>query len=218
MPIYNGIEFIDDSVQSIINQTYTDWELLIGINGYLENSEVYKIAKEYENINKNIHVYDFYNIKDKSNTLNRLVKYCKYNYIALLDVDDIWINNKLEIQTSVLGQFDVIGSKCVYFGDKNMEGIIPNIPNGVINKLNFNIKDYNPIINSSSIIKKELCCWNLRFNLEDYDLWIRLYKQDKIFYNFSDILVKHRIHPNSAFNSNGNNKQVINLLKYHNLV
>lgn len=48
MPIYNGIEFIEESVLSILNQTYDQWELLIGVNGYPENSDVYKIAKEYE--------------------------------------------------------------------------------------------------------------------------------------------------------------------------
>lgn len=45
MPIYNGVEFIDESVGSIISQTYTDWELLIGINGHPANSDVYQIAK-----------------------------------------------------------------------------------------------------------------------------------------------------------------------------
>lgn len=48
MPIYNGIEFIEESVSSILTQTYDQWELIIGINGHPENSDVYKIAKEYE--------------------------------------------------------------------------------------------------------------------------------------------------------------------------
>ena len=48
IPIYNGIEFIEESVSSVLNQTYEQWELLIGINGHPENSDIYKIAKEYE--------------------------------------------------------------------------------------------------------------------------------------------------------------------------
>jgi glycosyltransferase involved in cell wall biosynthesis len=48
IPIYNGIEFIEESVSSVLNQTYDQWELLIGINGHPENSNIYKIAKEYE--------------------------------------------------------------------------------------------------------------------------------------------------------------------------
>ena len=63
MPIYNGIEFINQSVPSILEQTYDKWELLIGINGHPENSEVFKIAKQYENIDSRIKVYDLLNIK-----------------------------------------------------------------------------------------------------------------------------------------------------------
>jgi len=47
IPIYNGIEFIDDSVISIWQQTYKEWELLIGINGHPPGSDVYKTASKY---------------------------------------------------------------------------------------------------------------------------------------------------------------------------
>ena len=61
IPIYNGIEFIHESVESVINQTYTDWELIIGINGHPQNSDIYKKAKEYENKSDKIKVFDFFN-------------------------------------------------------------------------------------------------------------------------------------------------------------
>ena len=48
IPVYNGIEFIDDSVGSVLNQTYTSWELIIGVNGHPENSEVYQRALHYK--------------------------------------------------------------------------------------------------------------------------------------------------------------------------
>ena len=67
IPIYNGIEFIEESVSSILRQNYDQWELLIGINGHPQNSEVYKIAKEYEKKSGKIRVFDFYEIKGKSN-------------------------------------------------------------------------------------------------------------------------------------------------------
>jgi hypothetical protein len=47
-------EFIDESVSSILNQTYDKWELIIAINGHIENSNVYKIAKEYEKKRKKV--------------------------------------------------------------------------------------------------------------------------------------------------------------------
>ena len=34
IPIYNGIEFIDESVSSVLNQVYKDWEIIIGVNGH----------------------------------------------------------------------------------------------------------------------------------------------------------------------------------------
>ena len=214
MPIYNGIEFIEDSVSSILSQTYKEWELLIAINGHPENSDVYKIAKEYEKRSGNIHVYDFYQIKGKSNTLNEMIPYCNYNYIALLDVDDIWHDEKLQTQSQLLNHFDVIGTKCVYFGDMN--DIVPDIPVGDIS--NFNFASVNPIINSSSIIRKDLCQWNRNWDgIEDYDLWLKLRNQNKRFFNFKDILVKHRIHNNSAFNAKGNNNNVESLLINHGL-
>lgn len=211
MPIYNGIEFINESVPSILEQTYDKWELLIGINGHPKNSEIYKTAKTFEDKSNKIKVFDFHNIKGKSNTLNELIKYCNYDYVALLDVDDVWHPAKLEAQSVWLGDYDVIGSNCVWIGDR--PGIVPKIPQHDFS--NFNFAEVNPIINSSVIIRKELCYWNEN-GVEDYDLWIRLRKQNKKFYNCSQILVKHRIHSLSAFNSGGkNNNKVPDLLKSH---
>ena len=213
MPIYNGIQFIDESVSSILTQTYDQWELIIGVNGHPENSDVYKIAKEYEKKGGGkIRVFDFYKIKGKSNTLNAMIHYCEYDHIALLDVDDIWHPQKLEIQSQYLDKYHVIGSKCVWFGDR--PGVIPSIPVGDISNFDFSI--VNPIINSSCIIIKDLCNWNHNWNgIEDYDLWLRLRKQNKKFYNCKEILVKHRIHTASAFNANGNDNKVDDLLVSH---
>ena len=213
MPIYNGIEFINQSVTSIIKQTFKNWELIIGINGHSENSQVYKLAKQYENIDSRIKVYDIYEIKGKSNSLNKMIEFSNYNFIALLDVDDIWHHEKLNIQRKFLNNYDVIGSNCIWFGD--IEGVIPKIP--IYDFSNFNFAKVNPIINSSSIIRKELCYWDEKSGIEDYDLWIRLRKLNKKFYNCPEILVKHRIHKQSAFNSKGNNDKVVPLLNSHGL-
>lgn len=215
MPIYNGIEFINESVPSILEQTYDKWELLIGVNGHSENSEVYKFAKAFEEKNNKIRVFDFYNIKGKSNTLNEMIKYCNYDYIALLDVDDMWYPQKLEVQSIWLNAYDVIGTNCIYFGGRT--GLVPPIPLNDFS--NFDFAKVNPIINSSVVVRKELCWWNPKIDgVEDYDLWIRIRNQNKRFYNCPQITVKHRVHNLSAFNSGGkNNMQVPNLLKSHGL-
>lgn len=211
IPIYNGIEFISDSVDSILDQTYTEWELLIGVNGHPKYSNVFKKAKEYENKSKKIRVFDFHDIKGKSNTLNKMLEFSNYKYIALLDVDDIWHPQKLEIQTKLfIHNYDVIGSRCIWFGDR--PGIIPTIPTGDISNYDFSL--VNPIINSTSIIKKELCHWNEN-GIEDYDLWLGLRRKNKRFFNCNEILLKHRIHSSSAFNGKGNNEKVDDLLIRH---
>ena len=209
LPIYNGITFIDESVSSIHFQTYKDWELIIGINGHPKESETYKIAKEYEKKDSRIKVLDLYTIKGKSNALNEMIKYCQYDWISLIDVDDKWLPNKLESQIPYMKKYDIIGTHCQYFGDRTCQ---PDIPLGYLK--NHNFTKVNPIINSSCLIKKELAYWNKEWDgVEDYDLWLTLWKQGKQFYNVESIQVMHRIHQESAFNAQGNHLKVDNLLK-----
>ena len=204
MPIYNGIEFIEESVSSILNQTYTQWELIIGINGHPPNSEVYQIAKKYEQADSRIKVYDLdATIRGKSAALNKMLKYCNYNWISLLDVDDKWLPTKLESQLAFMSDYDVIGTLCNYFGERSGS---PGIPTG--NITTFNFLNVNPVINSSCLLKKELCYWDKLCIVEDYDLWIRLWKGGKRFYNVESIQVLHRIHRASAFNAKGNHLSV----------
>ena len=212
IPVYNGIEYIDESVSCVISQTYDKWELIIGINGHIQNSPVFQQAKQYES--DKIKVIDMYTIKGKSAALNEMVKHCSYDYVAILDIDDIWHPEKLRVQIQYLQSYDVIGSNCIWFGDMN--DIIPQIPQLDISEFNF--KQVNPIINSSSIIRKDLCWWDedIHSGVEDYDLWIRLRLLRCKFYNCPEILVKHRIHQTSAFNSKGNHNAVPELLaKYY---
>lgn len=210
IPLYNGIEYLDESLKSIIDQTYKNWEIIIGINGKYNDTKfinkVYNIVNRYNN-NNNIKIINF-DIKGKSITLNKLILHSKYDYIAILDVDDIWINNKLELQIKYLDDYDVIGTKCEYFGDLN--NFQPNIPTGDLS--NFDFLTVNPIINSSVIIKKKYCYWDDNFEgLEDYNLWLSLYFKKIKFFNLDKILCYHRIHKNSAFNNTNNNN--LNLLK-----
>ena len=213
MPIYNGIEFIEESVSSVLKQTFTEWELIIGVNGHPPNSEIYKIAKTYEAKSNKIRVYDLIDIRGKSNALNHMLQYCNHDYIAILDVDDIWMDNKLQTQFIYCFVYDVIGSQCVYFG--SMDGISPRIPLNDISHIDFSL--CNPIINSSALIRKELCYWNsANDGVEDYELWLTLRKQGKRFYNCSDILVKHRIHQTSAFNTQNHDDKIKKLIdNYH---
>ena len=213
MPIYNGIEFIEESVTSILHQTFVEWELIIGINGHPENSKIYQTALKYSAKNK-IKVLDLFTFRGKAETLNEMVKYCKYDFVAILDVDDSWHPKKLEIQMPYCDAYDVIGTKCVYFGDVNLTGTIPNIPEGNFTT-DFDFLQFNPIINSSVIIRKKYAYWNPKwFGIEDYDLWLSLRVRKCRFYNCSRVAVKHRIHMESAFNAKGNSLGVPELIEF----
>jgi glycosyltransferase involved in cell wall biosynthesis len=202
MPIYNGIEFLEQSLLSIIKQTYKNWELIIGINSIPINSNVHLKAIEIcKNYNSQYDIFvNYYDTNGKPSTLNKMVKDAKFNFIALLDVDDLWISNKLEKQLHYLDIYDVIGTGCQYFGDTNHK---PILPYGDLRYFNF--FQFNPIINSSVILKKELAEWNENEFVEDYDLWLKLFKQNKKFYNIDEILVLHRIYSTSFFNNTNHN-------------
>ena len=206
MPIYNGYEYLDESLLSVINQTYKNWELIIGINGHKPDSDIIlKIKDTVNNLINNFHNDNLkkqikiiiYDTKGKPATLNKMINNANGDYIAILDVDDYWLSEKLEKQIPYLYNYDVIGTNCRYFGKFSH---CPNIPFGDLTNYDFIING-NPIINSSSLIRKELAKWNENERFDDYDLWLQLSLNKKKFYNISDILCMHRIYDNSSFNS-----------------
>lgn len=155
-----------------------------------------------------------YNTTNKADTLNNMMIDCNTNWIAILDVDDLWMNNKLEEQIKYIHKYDVIGTNCKYFGSMNHES--GNIEH-IINKETFDIYKYNPLINSSAVIHRIDAYWSNHFyGLDDYDLWIRLWKKNKTMYNLKNVLTQHRIHRNSHFNSSGK-QDVKGLINYHKL-
>lgn len=202
IPLYNGVEYLEESVNSVVNQTHNIWEIIIGINGHPQDSEIEKKAKEVRSkyTGKDIKVM-YFNTIGKPNTLNAMVENASYIYIAILDVDDKWLPTKLEKQIPYLFSYDIVGTKCKYFGDRNDS---PPIPVGDLTRSNFNFFVGNPIINSSAIIKRNDAKWNNVF-VDDYDMWLRLYCEKKTFYNIDEILCEHRIHKESAFNNKNNN-------------
>ena len=146
MPIYNGIEFINESLDSIKKQTYKEWELIIGVNGH---EKIQKYSKKQKIMKVIKFMYDLHEYKGKSKSLNHMLTLCKYNWISLLDVDDVWHSEKLEKQVPLMDVFDIIGTNCQYFGDSQ---VIPYLPFGIIT--DFDFTKVNPIINSSCLVKK----------------------------------------------------------------
>lgn len=210
IPLYNGIEFLQETLESIANQTCKDYEVIIGVNGHPPNSPTFQTAKQLSS--PKITVLDFPTFQGKAATLNALKEKAQADWIALCDADDLWMPDKLEIQKQCIAQFqefDVLGTQCEYFGELTGS---PSIPLGDISNEDF--WKANPLLNSSVVLRKHLANWNPANRiLEDYELWIRLRYQKKVkLLNIPYILMKHRIHKTSFFNTN-NAQAVPNLIK-----
>ena len=216
IPLYNGIEYLEESLSSIYQQTIKQFEVIIAINGHPLNSEIYlktleivgKLEKQYDIIKDKTKVIDMGLLKGrKSEALNNSIKQCECDYICMLDVDDIWEPDKLEHQLVMIPYYDIVGTSCIYFGD--LHGC-PRIPTCEIT--NFDFMLYNPIVNSSFMVKKSIfengLIWNEEnlVGLEDYEFWLdcRFIYQLKIF-NVPQFLVKHRVHNKSSFNNSNQN-------------
>lgn len=207
MPLYNGIEFLDESIPSIIAQTCTKWELLIGVNGHKGEDLKAIVAKIKSFKDKRIKII-LCSSKGKSKTLNTLTWHAKYEYVCVLDVDDRWLPEKLSRQLPLMNKYDVIGSDVEYFGNKTGT---PGLFLGKLSKTMFSYQ--NPIINSAVMIKKCDAWWDPAWEgLDDYNLWIELLKLGRTFYNIPEILVNHRLHDASFFN-NKNDAMAEKLLK-----
>lgn len=199
---YNGEKYIKKSINSVLNQTYKDFELLIGINGTTDNT------KDIINLfnDDRIKIFDFGDDKGKSKTLNKLLNLSKYDWVGIQDDDDVWVEDKLEKQITYTKNFDVIGTQIKYINSDDL------IIGGPTLKLIdeeikfFSFKGINQVANTSAIFKKndalEIKGWKEDIDgIEDFDFWLRLMRNNKKFVNLQDVLVNHRLHIESNFNT-----------------
>jgi hypothetical protein len=204
---YTLVSSIKSSIQSVINQTYQDWELKVI---FYNTTQVYNIfANTFQD--KRVEVKDYgEEFKTYIQTLLHVVNNDTiYNYIAILDVNDIWEPNKLEVQAAKLKEFpriDVVGtkSKCDTKPgtEPEHEDEILDIPtNGLYN---YNLFKVNPFINSSVVFKRDV----LRYmqepaQIEDVDpnkitqfyfnrLWLELALYDSVLYNINQVTLTHK--------------------------
>tara|TARA_Y100000992_G_scaffold107790_1_gene70191 strand:- start:1396 stop:2199 length:804 start_codon:yes stop_codon:yes gene_type:complete len=98
MNCHNGEKFLRQSIKSIKNQTYSNWELIFWDNKSTDHSK--KIIKTYSD--KRIKYFKSKNFLNLYNARNLAIKKAKGKYISFLDVDDLWKKNKLKKQVSYL--------------------------------------------------------------------------------------------------------------------
>lgn len=203
LPTYNGERYIRQSIESVLNQTFGEIEILVGFNGTNDKSK--EIIYEYKD--PRIKIFDYLDERGKAKTLNKLLKEANYDWIALQDDDDIWLPNKLEIQTKLIQKFDVIGTFINYINENNEHLGGPNLSIFDEQIKYRSLNGDNQIANSSAIFRKsdalEIGGWREDIEgIEDFDFWLRLIRLGRKFQNIPEFLVNHRLHSKSNFNTN----------------
>jgi glycosyltransferase involved in cell wall biosynthesis len=199
---YNGEKYIKNSIDSIINQTFTDWELLIGFNG--TNDLSIDIVNQYND--NRIKIFNYGDEKGKAKTLNKLLLETSRNWIALQDDDDIWLETKLEKQLRFIKDYDLIGTKISYIDEHGNYIGCPNLSTNHEDIIRLSLAGDNQIANTSAIFKKadaiKISGWDTTIDgIEDFDFWLRLIRLGKITINIPEKLVLHRLHDKSNFNT-----------------
>jgi glycosyltransferase involved in cell wall biosynthesis len=223
LPCYNGEKFISLAIDSILNQSFKDFELLIGFNGTTDNSK--DIVRRFGD--DRIKTFDYGDDKGKPKTLNKLLLEAKHDWIALQDDDDMWTLNKLQEQIKYLNDFDVIGTQIQYCDQYN--NFIKGSPSLKLNDSEikkFTINGNNQVANSSTLIRKSSIIkvggWDENLDaLEDFDLWIRLILTDCKFINLEEKMMIHRRHIKSNFNTMSvlqHNKIMFDILLKNNII
>ena len=198
MPAYNVEKYISDSINSVINQTYQNWELIVIDD--CSSDRTRDIVKKFTLKDNRIKsIFTKQNSGKPAIAKNYAYDIVTGDFIAFLDSDDLWLKDKLEKQIRVLNGSDF---KLCYAGgyliDENGNEIgsfLPKYDNGYIfKKMLFRYE----INNQSVLIKKDVF---ERFNEnitigEDYNLFMNIIFRHKVC-NIKEKLIKYRIHKKS---------------------
>lgn len=220
IPTYNSQEFIEETINSVLEQTYNDFEIIVVDDE--STDDTLKILNRLSENDNRIKYFQVSHSGRPSVPRNFGVKKAAGEYIAFLDADDLWINNKLQKQLHFFKnnpEHILVYSMSVTFGETNLFSpsfeVLPLLNKASITK-NELIQNGNSITCSSVLIKKEKFLEvggfdeDPKLQVEDYDLWIRLGELGKIGF-IPRILTYYRIH-SKQFSSDWQTKQ--NRVKY----
>jgi glycosyltransferase involved in cell wall biosynthesis len=196
MNCYNGEKYLAKSLQSVLNQTYRNWELIFFDNASTDKSKyIFNTFKDKR--------FKYFN-KKKINLYkarNLAISKTKGHFIAFIDVDDWWeINNLASRKSFFLNkEYAFSYSNCFYFFEKNKTKILftkQKLPNGYI----FNELSKNYLVNLSSMLIRKSFLYRLnyffnnRYNIiGDFDLILRL-SEKYLAHSINEPLVNIRYH------------------------
>ena len=182
IPLYNKESSILKTIQSVINQTYTDYELIVVNDGSTDNGT--KIVENYPDTR--------INLINKENggvcsARNRGIQEAKGEYIALLDADDLWDVKYLEEQVKMMNDFPDAAMWSINYAETRNGKIVRRVPTGLPDGYRGYVEHYFEMPErvsdlfhpSSTIVKKEVFdkvgLFDERIKYaEDSDLWFRI--------------------------------------------
>lgn len=197
MGIYNCSSTLSEAIDSIIAQTYTNWELIMCDDGSKDNT--YDVALSYKEKYPNKIIL----IKNEKNlglnkTLNRCLEYATGEYIARMDGDDVSVENRLFKEISFLEnnpEYAIVSSPMIYFDENGEWGESKAIENPT--NLDFVIG--TPFCHAPCMVRteayKEVNGYSTddrTLRAEDYNLWFRLYAMGYKGHNLQTPLYKMR--------------------------
>lgn len=197
MGIYNCEQYLSESIESIINQTYTNWELIMCDDG--SNDNTLKIAKQYsEKYPEKIYVLENEKNMGLNYTLNKCLDKATGYYIARQDGDDISLPYRFEKEIEFLKknqEYSIVSSNMIFFDEDGDWGQSNNY--GEVKKENF-IKG-SPICHAPCIIKTEALknvggytVEKKLLRVEDYHLWFKFFIKKYRCYSIKECLYKMR--------------------------
>jgi glycosyltransferase involved in cell wall biosynthesis len=222
IPSYNHGKFIRECIQSVLDQTYQDFEMIITDDGSSDDS-----VRQIENFkDPRIHLHTFQFNRGACAALNNCIRNASGEFIAFLSSDETWKPQKLMIQTAYLDNNPGIGAvfaKVFWVGDDS--ALLPPEAVSLYNVfeqenrtrfewLNFFFFEHNCLCHPGSLVRyrcyKEIGLFNERMaSLPDFDMWIRLcFKYD--IHILDQKLVNMRI---SAGNVNASGPNMPNIMR-----
>ncbi|MBM3400855.1 MAG: glycosyltransferase [Bacteroidetes bacterium] len=197
MSAYNADKYLLESVASILNQEYANFEFIIVNDGSVDNTSV--LLKQIKESDSRVRIIDQEN-KGLASSLNTAIQISKGEYIARMDADDIANSTRLSTQLEFLNRFkdiDILGSYVEAFGDSKVRvWTFPETKEDCDVALLF----LNPLAHPAVMFRRRIIddtgLYDLSFNYDqDYELWARASASHGIS-NINKVLLKYRIHGN----------------------
>jgi teichuronic acid biosynthesis glycosyltransferase TuaG len=196
---YNSEKFIPEAIESVLAQTYQNWEMII-VDDCSTDSSV-EIINSYVQTDRRIKIVKLNSNVGAATARNAALELSQGRYIAFLDSDDVWYRDKLKKQINfMLGR-----NAPISFTSYELINEIGASKNHIITSVeNLDKSDYlkNTIIGfSTSMIDTDLVGNNFRMinirTRQDTSLWITLLGEGFVAYGMHEVLVKYREHSNS---------------------